>query len=134
MHSVARTVDLMRANPGSRGLVPPNGGLLTKHALCIYSTTPPEKPFAWANLQAEVDAMPRRDVAVDHDGSATVESYVVMYDAAGSPEKAHAACLLDDGRRTWANVTDLDTVGAMMREEFCGRSGTIDGDGGLTIN
>ena len=57
-----------------------------------------------------------------------------MYDAAGSPEKAHAACLLDDGRRTWAKVTDLDMVGAMMREEFCGRSGTIDGDGGLTIN
>ncbi|MDD9903167.1 MAG: acetyl-CoA acetyltransferase [Rhodospirillaceae bacterium] len=134
MHSVARTVDLMRDKPGSIGLVTANGGLLTKHALCIYSTTPPEKPFAWANLQAEVDAMPRRDVAVDHDGSATVESYVVMYDAAGSPEKAHAACLLDDGRRTWANVTDLDTVGAMMREEFCGRSGTIDGDGGLTVN
>jgi len=133
MHSVARTVDLMRETPGSIGLVTANGGLLTKHALCIYSTTPPEKPFAWANLQAEVDAMPRRDVAVDHDGSATVESYVVMYDAAGSPEKAHAACLLDDGRRTWANVTDLDTVGAMMSDEFCGRTGTINGNGVLAI-
>ncbi len=134
MHSVARTVDLMRATPGSIGLVTANGGLLTKHALCIYSTTPPDKPFAWANLQKEVDAMPRRDVAIDHDGGATVESYVVMYDAAGAPEKAHTACLLDDGRRTWANITDLDTVAAMMREEFCGRGGRIDGDGGLTIN
>ena len=134
MHSVARTVDLMRETPGSIGLVTANGGLLTKHALCIYSTTPPEKPFAWADLQKDVDAMPRRDVAVDHDGSATVESYVVMYDAAGAPEKAHTACLLDDGRRTWANVTDLDTVAAMMQEEFCGRGGTIDGDGGLTVN
>lgn len=134
MHSVARTVDLMRDTPGSVGLVTANGGLLTKHALCIYSTTPPDKPFAWADLQKDVDAMPRRDVAVDHDGSATVESYVVMYAAAGTPEKAHTACLLDDGRRTWANVTDKDTVAAMMREEFCGRSGMIDGDGGLTIN
>ena len=134
MHSVARTVDLMREMPGSIGLVTANGGLLTKHALCIYSTTPPENPFAWSNLQKEVDATPRRDVVVDHDGSVTVESYVVMYNAAGSPEKAHAACLLDDGCRTWANVTDLDTITAMMREEFCGRPGNIDGDGGLTIN
>ncbi len=134
MHAVARTADLLRAKPGSVGLVTANGGLLTKHALCIYSTTPPEKPFAWADLQAEVDAMPRRGVTIDHDGSVTVESYVVMYDAKGAPEKAHAACLLDDGSRTWANITDLDTVAAMTQAEFCGRAGRIDGDGGLTIN
>ena len=73
-------------------------------------------------------------MVIDHDGSATVESYVVMYSQDGSPQVAHTACLLDDGRRTWANVTDLDTVGAMMKEEFCGRSGTIDGEGGLRLN
>lgn len=133
MHSVARTADLLRANPGSRGLVTANGGLLTKHALCIYSTDAPERPFAWADLQAEVDATPRRDVEIEHDGSATVESYVVMYDAEGAPHVAHTACLLDDGRRTWANVTDRDTVGAMMAEEFCGRCGNIDGAGSLRL-
>ena len=133
MHSVARTVDLLRAKPGSKGLVTANGGLLTKHALCVYSTDAPERPFAWADLQAEVDATPRRKVAVDHDGEAAVESYVVMYGPDGAPEVAHAACLLDDGRRTWANVTDFDTVGAMMTEEFCGRSGAIDGAGNLRL-
>lgn len=134
MHGVARTVDLLRANPGNLGLVTANGGLLTKHALCIYSTTPPDKPFAWANLQDEVDATLRRDVTVDHDGAATIESYVVMYDGAGNPTVAHAACLLDDGRRTWANVSDQDTIAAMMTEEFCGRDGSIDGAGHLTVN
>jgi acetyl-CoA C-acetyltransferase len=134
MHSVARTADLLREKPGSRGLVTANGGLLTKHALCIYSTTPPEKPFAWADLQEQVDATPRRKVAIDHDGNATVESYVVMYGPEGAPATAHAACLLDDGERTWANVTDADTVAAMMLEEFCGRRGRIDGAGGLQVN
>ncbi|MBT5811761.1 MAG: hypothetical protein HOI19_15425, partial [Rhodospirillaceae bacterium] len=133
MHSVARTVDLLRAKPGGKGLVTANGGLLTKHALCVYSTDAPERPFAWADVQAEVDATPRRAVAVDHDGEATVESYVVMYGPDGAPAVAHAACLLDDGRRTWANVSDLDTVGAMMTEEFCGRSGAIDGAGNLRL-
>lgn len=134
MHSVARTVDLLRGKPGSVGLVTANGGLLTKHALCIYSTTPPEKPFAWADMQPEVDATLRRKVAVDHNGSATVESYVVMYGPDGKPSTAHTACLLDGGERTWANVTDTDTVAAMMKEEFCGRTGTIDGAGGLRVN
>ncbi|MGB0552524.1 MAG: acetyl-CoA acetyltransferase [Alphaproteobacteria bacterium] len=133
MHSVARTVDLLREKPGSKGLVTANGGLLTKHALCIYSTDAPEKPFAWANLQDEVDAMPRREVAEEHDGSATIETYVVMYDADAQPSTVHAACLLDDGRRTWANIVDRDTVAAMTREEYCGRVGKIDGAGGLTL-
>ena len=134
MHSVARTVDLLREKPGSKGLVTANGGLLTKHALCIYSTDAPDKPFAWANLQDEVDAMPRREVAEEHDGTATIESYVVMYNAEAAPTTAHAACLLDDGRRTWANVTDADTVQEMTKEEFCGRSANIDGAGALAIH
>ena len=133
MHGVARTVELLRAAPGTKGLVTANGGLLTKHALCIYSTEAPERPFAWASLQNQVDAMPRREVAVEHDGEATIETYVVMYDADAKPSVAHTACLLDDGRRTWANVTDGDTVSAMMREEFCGRSGRIDGAGALSV-
>ena len=133
MHGVARTVELLRAAPGTNGLVTANGGLLTKHALCIYSKEAPERPFAWASLQDEVDAMPRREVAAEHDGEATIESYVVMYDVDAKPSVAHTTCLLDDGRRTWANVTDGDAVTAMMREEFCGRSGRIDGAGALSV-
>ncbi len=132
MHSVARTVELLRADPGAKGLVTANGGLLTKHALCIYSAQAPSEPFQWADLQEEVDAMPRRGVTVDHNGAATVESYVVMYGNDG-PSIAHTACLTDDGHRTWANVSDRDTVNAMLAEEYCGRTGAIDGAGNLRI-
>lgn len=134
MHSVARTVDLLRQNPGSRGLVTANGGLLTKHALCIYSTDAPDQPFAWADLQPEVDAMPRRSVELEHDGEATIESYVVMYDSKAQPSMAHVACLLDGGERTWANVTEHDTVVAMTKQEFCGRTGKVDGAGGMQVH
>jgi acetyl-CoA C-acetyltransferase len=132
MHSVARTVELLRENQGSRGLVTANGGLLTKHALCIYSSDAPPEPFAWANLQEEVDAMPRRGVAVEHNGEATVESYVVMYGTDG-PNVAHLACLLDDGRRTWANINEPSVVQAMITEEFCGRTAQIDGNGSARV-
>jgi acetyl-CoA C-acetyltransferase len=134
MHSVARIVDLLRQKPGSKGLVTANGGLLTKHALCIYSTDAPDQPFAWATLQEAVEATPRRGVAGDHDGEVTIESYAVMYDAAAAPTTAHVACLLDDGRRTWANVTDVDTVSDMTRQEFCGRAAKVDRKGGLQVH
>lgn len=134
MHSVARTVELLREKPGSRALVSANGGLLTKHALCLYASEPPQKPFARADLQAQVDAGFRRAVLIDHDGEATLESYVVMYGPSGEPRVAHCACLTPDGQRTWANVTDADTVCTMIDEEFCGRSVRIDGHGGLQFS
>ena len=132
MHAIARTVDLLRTKPTEHALVTANGGLLTKHALCLYSGTPPGADFSCNNLQAEVDATVKRAVKVEHIGEATIEAYTVMYGAEAA-EIAHAACLVGDGERTWANVTDPDTVLAMTKEEYCGRTGKIDGAGNLAV-
>jgi acetyl-CoA C-acetyltransferase len=128
IHSIATMVAVLRRDAGTRGLVTANGGFLTKHAFGVYSTEPPARSFRHADLQDEVDALPRRDVVTDHDGPATVESYTVMYGSDG-PEIGHAACLTDDGVRTWANTRDPELLTAMTSEEFCGRAVTIDGAG-----
>lgn len=120
MHSIARMANLLREQPGDKGLITANGGYLTKHAFGVYSTTPPAQPFQHQDLQAEVDAMPKREVVADHVGTATVESYTVMYNG-NTPNIGHLACLRDDGVRTWANCEDADTLQAMLKEEFCGR-------------
>ena len=132
MHSIARMAQVLRDDPGARGLITANGGLLSKHAFGVYSTEAPERPFAHANPQAEVDALPKRDVVQDHDGAATLETYTVLFGKEG-PERANAAFLLEDGRRTWANSEDPDLMDAMTREEFCGRPARIDGAGTFTI-
>ena len=131
MHAIARTATLLRSNPGALALVTANGGLLTKHALCIYSDTPPQRPFMWENLQKEVDSLYRRPVKTSHEGDATIETYTVMYENQ-SPSVAHTACLLDDGQRTWANILDPDIIASMIASEFCGRSGKIDANGHFT--
>ena len=131
MHAIARTAILLRSNPAALALVTANGGLLTKHALCIYSGTPPQRPFTWANLQKDVDGLYRRPIKTSHEGEATIETYTVMYENQ-SPCIAHAACLLDDGQRTWANILDPDIIASMITSEFCGRSGTIDTNGHFT--
>ena len=130
MHAIARMVEVLRADAGSRGLVTANGGFLTKHSFGIYSAAEPEQGYRFADVQAEVDALPRRAVVVDAAGPAEIEGYTVMYGPDG-PSVAHAACRLPDGSRTWANSQDRALLEAMTREEFCGRAVKLDGAGGL---
>lgn len=121
MHSIARGVELLREQRHAKCLITANGGYLTKHAFGVYAATPPEVPFRHQDVQAEVDATPSRDVVVEYEGAATVESYTVMYGAEG-PSIGHLACRLPDGRRAWANCEDPAALEAMTREEFCGRA------------
>lgn len=129
MHGIARMAEVLRDDPGAIGLVTGNGGYLTKHAFCVYSTAPPERPFAHEDLQSRVDELPKRGVAADHEGAVTVEAYSVMYGADSAPEIGHVAVRLPDGRRAWGNVTDRDAAAAMTREEFCGRPARLRADG-----
>ena len=124
MHSVARTVALLRESRDSRALVTANGGNLYKHAHCIYSGTPPERDFQFANLQTEIDALPARQCLQDFTGACSIESYAVMYGPEG-PTIAHVACRTDDGHRTWVNTEDRALVSEMTEAEFCGRRARI---------
>ncbi len=136
-HSIAAMAGVLRDDPGSLGLVTANGGFVTKHALALYSTTPPAGAgvgFRWADVQDEVDALGARDLCESPDGAATIETWVVSYGRDGTPEKAVAACLLDDGRRAWATSTDTDVV-AELRDggEQIGRTVKLTPDGDLLL-
>jgi acetyl-CoA C-acetyltransferase len=132
LHAVARMAEVLRADRCARGLVHGNGGWLAKHAIAIYGTEPPAAGFRYERVQEPIDALPRREALVDWDGPVTLEACTVAH-RKGAPRLAHATCLTDDGRRTWGTSEDPDLLAAMMREEFCGRRGRIDGRGGLTV-
>jgi acetyl-CoA C-acetyltransferase len=133
LHAIARMAEVLREQSGSTGLVHGNGGWLAKHAIGIYSTAPPMAAFRYENLQQRVDDFPLREALVDWDGPITIEAYTVAHQA-GTPRTAHAACLTDDGRRTWGKLDDRAVLDAMMREEFCGRRGRLDGHGHLRLD
>lgn len=127
MHSIARMAELLREAPGDKGFITANGGYLTKHAFGVYSTEPPSQGFQHNDLQSEVDALYKREVAFEHTGPATIEGYTVMY-APTAPEQAFIAARLDDERRVWATTKDTDVMQAMTEEEFCGRTINISGN------
>jgi acetyl-CoA C-acetyltransferase len=126
-HSIASMVGRLRAQPG-RGLVTGVGWYLTKHAVGIYQSSPPQHAFARvdpATYQRDIDAEPHPELAVEANGPATVETYTVTHDREGSPALGIIVARLADGRRCWANLNDPDVLRRIEREELIGARGQV---------
>jgi acetyl-CoA C-acetyltransferase len=133
MHAIATLTSELREGKGATGLIWANGGYTTKHAFGVYATTPPAQGFAYDYPQDAIDALPSRTLAspTEAAGQATVEAYSVMHDRDGNPERSIASCLLDDGRRAWADTNDIGLGRDMCENEWVGRRIRIDATGTL---
>jgi acetyl-CoA C-acetyltransferase len=134
MHAIATVVHDLREQRGSNALVWANGGYATKHSFGVYGTNPPSS-FQNSSPQAEIDSLPRRELAdvADAAGPATIEAYTVMHSREGAPETAFAACLLADGRRAWGTSTDASLAAAMCDGEWVGRTTHLTDQGSITF-
>lgn len=126
-HSLASMIDRLRADPGTNGLVTGNGWYLTKHAVTLLGTRPPERPFRALDTQGEVDALPRAEVLTDHQGSARVEAYTVMHGADGAPEYAVAAARTAGGQRVWARGSAPEVLSAFADDDPLGATVQVAG-------
>ena len=133
MHAIGTVMDDLRSRPGERGLVWGNGGYTTKHAFGVYSTEPPVAGFRHAHPQAEIDALPSRELATGADaaGSVTIEAYTVMHARDGAPETVLASTLLADGRRAWGASADGAFAADVCDGEWVGRAVSLDTTGVL---
>lgn len=133
-HAIATMMGRLRANPGSLGLVNANGWYITKHALGIYSTTPPEGPWHRedpVNYQAAIldQVVPR--FTETPDGPATVETYTVLH-SRGGPERGLVIGRLGDGTRFIANTPDdPGTLKAMVTRDMLGAPGSVSSHEGM---
>jgi len=137
-HGIARAVGALRDAPGTAALVSGLGWYATKHAIGVYASRPPDhegrRPFAWRDLQPEVDALPQCRVDPDATGAVRVETYTVTFDRDGTPERGILACRTPEETRAWGNLTDADTLAGLCAEEGIGRTGTLGADGALTLD
>ena len=133
MHSIATMAELLRADPGSRGLITANGGYLTKHSFGVYSATPPAEPFRWEDVQAAVDLEPTRTALDEWEGIGTVESWTTPFDREGLPEKAFLAVRTPDGSRTWGLISDPDEAAATVASDIGGARVQVSVDGRATL-
>jgi acetyl-CoA C-acetyltransferase len=128
-HSIATMAGRLRNDPGSLGLVTGIGWYLTKHAVGVWSTTPPPNGFGYDSPQDEVDALPQRAPASAFEGDATVETYTVIHQRDGEAQNGIVSLLTDDGARAWGTVTDPDALADLEVEEGCGRRARLRSDG-----
>jgi len=136
MHAVASMVERLRRTPGT-GLVSGVGWYLTKHALGLYSSAPPEHAFRREDpktYQPLIDREPHPELASEPSGSATVESYTVQHDRDGTPSVGIVVARLADGRRCWANISDPAVLARIEQEELIGQPGRLRHDESAQVN
>ncbi len=134
-HSIAAMVEQLRGDRGKLGLVTANGWYVTKHSTGIYSAEPPND--AWQRVdpkldQAQIDAAPKPAFTSTPNGGATVETYTVLFDRDGAPQRGIIIGRLSDDSRFVANTpTDARTLESMTNHEMIGTQGTVraTGDG-----
>ncbi len=128
-HSIASMVERLRADRGALGLVTANGWFVTKHSTGIYSTEPPSKPWTRTSPkvdQAAVDAEPHPQLAASPDGDATVETYTVLFNRDGAPERGIVIGRLPNGDRFIANTPpDAHLLDSMTKHEMVGAKGRV---------
>jgi len=126
LHSLAAMVEVLRADPGSVGLVSGVGMHMTKHAFGVYSTTPPSTgrvvPPDAARVLARLDAAPPVTIADRYAGEATVASYTVAHGRDGAAAWALVLADVAPGVRAYGRVEDPGLLAALEAEEWVGRT------------
>ncbi|MDN2501551.1 crotonase/enoyl-CoA hydratase family protein [Nocardia nova] len=130
-HAIATMVAQLRADPDAFGLSTSLGWYVTKHALGIYSATPPQRSYA--HLRPVVDNPPARPVRTEYEGPAVVEAYTLPYGRDGEPEAAIISLIAPDGARVLVRSNRSDLVAELRDGDALGRSVTV-GDGDLTFD
>ncbi len=137
-HSIAAMVERLRADRGAIGLVTANGWYVTKHAIGIYSASPPRREWQRTDPaidQTAVDAEPHPQPVEAPSGTATVETYTVLFDRDGAPVQGIVIGRTPDGRRLIANTPeDRALLESMTQREMVGAHGRVDHDSASGIN
>lgn len=125
-HAIATLVPILRADPASTGLSTSLGWYATKHAIGLYSATPPETRFV--HQRPAVDRPGARRVLRTYDGDVVVEASTVPYDRSGRPEAAVLSLLTPDGERVLIRSEDPAVVEWVLENDPLGRPLMLSGD------
>ena len=112
-HSIANTLQWLRAGHGDHALVHGNGYYLTKHSVGLYARhAPDEAPQPPDKLQEYVDGLDEAlevEPSAEDGATATIVAYTVPFDRAGDPQAGIGLVDLG-GRRTIAFADEALTA------------------------
>jgi acetyl-CoA C-acetyltransferase len=132
-HSLATLTGRLRAEPDEYGLATAVGWYLTKHAAVVLSARPPREPYAHHDVTAEATAAPASEVVTDATGDATVETYTVIYDRSGQPERGIVLASLPGGGRTSARSERPGDISGLIESDPLAGKVHLTGEGTFTF-
>jgi acetyl-CoA C-acetyltransferase len=126
LHATGQVALKLRAGEGTFGAVSSVSGMLTKHAVGIWSSHPNPSGFESRDVTAQVERQTgRRRSRPDLSGPATVAGYTVLC-GRGRPNVAVAVLDGHDGARVIARSEDPEIVKDFSgHREQCGRRVTV---------
>jgi acetyl-CoA C-acetyltransferase len=128
-HALTTMVGVLRADPGSLGLVSGVGMHMTKHIAAVYCTDPGGGFSAEAEAPSEPITVP---IVETHAGQATIATYSVVHGSDGQPLWGLVVVDLPDGvSRTYGRVEDPDALARLEAEELVGAAVTLTPDGNV---
>lgn len=77
-------------------------------------------PYAHHDRSADVALLPSREITSGASGAATVETYTVVFDRSGEPERGIVLCGLPDGTRAVATSESPDSIAALLNTDSLG--------------
>lgn len=137
LHAIAAMMNRILDGRASSGLVTGNGWYLTKHAGVVLASTPgeasanPEFGVVWneTSPESKVPEVVTQEVV---NGEATVETYTMLFDREGRPERGIVIGRIDDGSRFIANTPDdLALNERVVASEFIGQRGRVRHEDGI---
>ena len=118
--ATVRMAQLLRENPGEKGLVTTVSGMLTKQACALWSTQPNPDGWICVDVTERVRAASEiLELVSDYQGEGVVAGYTVLYQGSDA-WRAVAVFDLPGGKRTVAYSEQPAILEAMQQREFCG--------------
>ena len=129
IQAAVKLAQVLRADPGSTGLLTSISGMITKQGASVWSAEPPAQPFANIDVTDAVAAeLQPRPYRTGDNEQAEVVSYTVIWGREG-PERAVAIGEFPDGTRTLLVSAAPAVMSAAVAGEFCGRGVLAGADG-----
>ena len=127
-HSIAEMMNILRKNPGKKGMITANGNYITKQSMGIYSTEPLKNNFKLKDsniYQKSINQNKGPKFTNVAEGRANIETYTVMFNRE-EPLFAIIYGRLENGTRFIANTpNNKDLLNDMTKSEYLNKKGFV---------
>jgi acetyl-CoA C-acetyltransferase len=137
LHAVAAMMDRIASGRVETGLITGNGWYLTKHSALVLAGSPGETSAepafgeVWGETSPEATE-PEVITQEEANGDASVETYTMIFDREGRPQRGIVIGRLDHGPRFLANTPDdLQLNEQIVADEFVGQKGRVRHEDGM---